>query len=607
MTGRAVRGRALLAAALVLATLAVFLPVLGNEFVGYDDDLYITANPQVRAGLSPRGLRWAFTTTHTGYAHPLTWLSHMLDVELFGLRAGGHHLMSVVLHAAVAVLLLLLLIPATGAPGRSAAVALLFAIHPLHVESVAWASERKDVLSAFFAMAALLAYLGYARSPGWRRYALVLGFYALGLLSKPMLVTLPGLMLLLDYWPLGRGLPGKSPPAGFRSRLGPLLLEKLPPLVLAGAWSACTWAAQKKAGIMGDTQVFPLAVRLDNALVSLVKYLWKTAWPTGLAFFYPHPGTRLSPAQTVPAALLLAAVTVLALRWRGRRPWLIVGWGWYLVTLLPVIGLVQVGLQAMADRYTYLPLTGVFIAVAWGSRDLIPAGRAGAALPAAVAVAAVALSLVTRGQIAYWKDSESLFTRGIAVTRGNFVAWNNLGNLRLSQGRPAEARAAYLEALRLRPGSTEALYNLGVLEATGGRREEAASLFREALRSDPGNADAHFNLGLMLEQLGDAGSAEGQYRRALNIRPDDADAWSNLGLLLLKRGETRQAGEFFLKALGLNPALPEALVGLGDILAGEGRVREAEERYRKALAARPGYEPALRRLGLEGGAPAGGG
>ncbi len=490
--------------ALLLLVFLAYWPAVGNHFVSLDDETYVTGNPHVKGGLTGEGVDWAFTSLgYAGNWHPLTWLSHMLDVELFGLNPRGHHLVSIGLHASNAVLLFLVLRGMTGALGRSALVAALFALHPLHVESVVWVAERKDVLSTFFGLLTMAAYGGYVRQRSLGRYGVLLGLFALGLLAKPMLVTLPFVFLLLDYWPLDRVRP--PPPASRTKRkpaVGPapprgtdpepklsLVLEKLPLFALAALSAGMTWAAQSRGWAVNYR--FPLWDRLSNALVAYVAYLGKTVWPVNLAAFYPLPESGLPVGRVLAAGFILGAVTALVLWQRRRYPYLVTGWFWYLGTLVPVIGLVQVGSQAMADRYTYIPLIGIFILLAWSlpAFELVsPGARTGAIGGGALLLAG--LMALTWVQTTYWRDDQALFGHALAVTRGNWLAHNNLGAFYSRMGRDDEAYTHFKEALRLRPDMPDIHFNIGEALQRMGRLEEAAQEYRTALRLYPGHKPA---------------------------------------------------------------------------------------------------------------------
>jgi tetratricopeptide (TPR) repeat protein len=587
--------RRLVAAAVCLVVLValLYVPVRHHEFVNYDDDRYVTENGFVRSGLSPAGVRWAFTAIHASNWHPLTWLSHMLDVELFGLDPAGHHLSSMALHAANAVLLLLALYVMTGRLRPGLLVAMLFALHPLRVESVAWVAERKDVLAGLFWMLALLAYGLYARRPGLARYLGVLVSFALGLMAKPMLVTLPFVLLLLDAWPLRR-LEGE-----LRKRV----LEKLPLLALSGASIAITLVAQQSAGAMHASEVWPLGLRVANALVAYVVYLWKTIWPAGLACFYPHPASVGTGAELWPralgAGLLLAGVTVVVVLARRRRPYALSGWLWYLGTLVPVIGIVQVGSQALADRYAYLPLVGIYIVLAWGLDEWIDRReRLRAFLIPAVAVALAALATVTRVQIEHWSHSQALFEHALRVTRNNYVAHNNLGSVFESRGDLARASSHFEQALRIHEEFPPAHRNLGLALTKQGDLSRAIAHLERAVALDPGYADAHDSLGVALQRQGDIERAAEHFERAVGLDPDHVQARNNLGVVLESRGDLEGASVHYEHALRIDPDFAEAHCNLGNVLLSRGDPEGARTRYERALAIRPDFAEAHNNLGF---------
>jgi len=516
---------AVIATLLCLLTAAVFAPVLGYGFLHFDDGIYVTANRAVKAGVTWAGVRWAFSSVHHSNWTPLTWLSHMLDVELFGLAPAGHHLVNVVLHIANTVLLFALLRRMTGALRRSALVAALFAVHPLHVESVAWIAARKDLLSTLFGLLALWWYAGFAALGRRRDYGLSLLFAALSLLAKQMLVTLPLLLLLLDWWPLRRLAPDRPPGPRRRDRrsapsVADLVVEKAPFFALSFAASAVAFLAQRQGGSVADLEMLSLWRRIDNAVVSWVVYVEQTVLPVGLCAFYPFPRAP-HPGWLFGASLLgLIAVSVVAVWTLRRHRYLAVGWLWFLVTLAPVIGLIQIGNQALADRYTYVPLIGLFIMVSFGAADLLDRWRAPdrafamlcLALPCALAVPA---SL----QVRTWKDDRVVFERALAVTEGSFTAHNNLGNVLQEQGE-YEAAVRHLEAaLRLRPASPKVHNNLANVYLDLGRREDALRHLELALRLAPDAYQVHYNLARVLERLGRTGEAITHYRRAAELQP----------------------------------------------------------------------------------------
>jgi len=621
------RDRLLLAIVLALMVPAVFWPVSRHDFLNYDDNTYVTDNPRVAAGLTWEGTRWAFTATRAANWHPVTWLSHMLDTELFGLDPGRHHLVNVLFHTLNTVALFLLLTAMTGTLWRSAAVAALFGVHPLHVESVAWVAERKDVLSTLFWFLAAAAYLRYARRPAWGRYLPVAALFTLGLMAKPMLVTLPFVLLLLDFWPLGRWRGPVPARGGLSAVRRGLLLEKVPLLVLAAGSSAVTFLAQQKGASVTSLEAFPLLPRIGNALVSYVTYLFKTAWPLDLAVFYPHPGSGTPLWRLLAAVAVLALLSILAVVMSRRRPYLAAGWLWYLGTLVPVIGLVQVGAQAMADRYTYLPLTGVFIMAVWGVADAAGRWRWGrwALAPATAALLALCM-VMARGQSLVWGSSESLFRHTLAVTDGNHVAHkylgialrksgkaeealfharealrispgdaelhNNVGAVYMELGTLPEAVSHLREALRLRPGYVLARVNLGAALVDLGRLEEAGEAFLGALKDDPLNADAHNSLGVVRDGQGRIDEAMTHYHEALRLRPDHADARGNLGVALDKEGRYGEAMVQYREALRLAPGNANTHFNLGNALFHQGRLDEAAASYREALRLRPDFHEA---------------
>ncbi|HEY3129954.1 MAG TPA: tetratricopeptide repeat protein [Acidobacteriota bacterium] len=564
----------LLSLALLAVTAGAYWQVRQNDFVQYDDKIYVTDNKQVQQGLTLQGLRWAFTTTQGANWHPLTWISHMLDCQLFALNPEGHHLTSLLFHLANTLLLFWVLARMTFDPWRSAFVAALFGIHPLHVESVAWVAERKDVLSTFFWLLTFWAYFGYVQRPGVGRYLWIILLFALGLMAKPMLVTLPLTLLLLDYWPLGRFDPkrpdrqegrARSKPAGQGMRIAKkLTLEKVPLMALALLSSVVTFFAQRSRGAVASIQLIPLPARVANALVSYVEYLQKMIWPARLAVFYPHPGNSIRAWQVAGSFLLLAVVTLVVMRAARRRPYLPVGWLWYLVTLLPVIGLVQVGEQAMADRYSYMPLVGIFIIVAWGGAELLEkwsVPKAGAGL-AAVAIIAV-LAVITSIQVAYWRNNLTLFEHALQVVPRNYQAHNDVGAELAEKGRTVEAVYHLRQALRLNPRHAKAHFNLGLIVAGEGNTGEAIAQYHEALRLDPNYAEAHMNLGVALAQQGKISEALDHYSRALQISPDYAEAHINMGIELATEGKMNEAVEHFSRAVEIKPNSAEAHYNLG--------------------------------------------
>ncbi len=576
--------------ALVLLTLVVHARTVTFGFVRLDDPGYVTENPHVLGGLTPAGAAWAFTTTHRSNWHPLTWLSLMLDATLGGGWPGVFHATNVALHAANVLLLFHVLSRMTRFRGRSACVAALFAVHPLHVESVAWVVERKDVLSTLFWMLSMLAYTRWAERPGAGRYSLLLVFFSLGLLSKPMLVSLPLVLLVMDFWPLERLTTGKA--------LAQLLREKIPLLVLAAGSCWITLHAQSTGGAVQAFVSFPFATRIANAAVSCAGYLGKMVWPVGLAVPYPYDTASLVPSRVGAAALVLVAISVLAVLWVRSRPWLCAGWAWYLITLVPVIGLVQVGTQSMADRYTYIPLVGPFLFVVWGAADLW--GRA-ARLPRIVSAGAAAAGIVALAatafvQVGYWRDSTTLFTRAVAVTERNATAHNILGLEMDDRGRLDDAIAHYRDAVRFSTGWTDARINLASALARSGRLDEAASQYAETLRVAPDDLLARRGMGSVLAQQGKDGEATPYLRAAVAADPRDVPTRNNLAALLLRQGLADEAEANLVEVLRLDPHDATAHANLGALLAGRGRAAEAIAHLSEALRLNPNDERVRRNL-----------
>jgi Tfp pilus assembly protein PilF len=559
---------------LIFVTVAAYSAALKCDFVNLDDPTYVVGNATVRSGLTLAGVRWAFTSTEAGLWHPITWLSHMLDVELYGLNPSGHHLTSLLFHAANGVLLFLVLRAMTGAHWRSAVVAALFALHPLGVESVAWVAQRKDVLGTFFGLLALWAYTGYARRPTLPRFCLVALPFTLALMSEAMLVTLPFVMLLLDRWPLRR------PEERWQ-----LVVEKLPLLGMSAAVAVVALLAAHRSGAVAELGYLPPLARLTNALVGYAWYVARAAWPARLAVFYPLPSAR--PAWELGMAVtLVGSMSALAmLTWRS--PYVAVGWLWFLVMLLPVSGLVQTGSQAMADRFTYMPLIGLFVVVTWGARDAVARWPIRPSVTAACTVMLLAtLALRTWTQVGYWRSSVRLFSHALEVTGDNWLAHNNLGDALARQGRLDDAVVEFSEALRLLPRYPDAQYNLGVALMRRGQTDKAIGHYVAALRLDPDSPNAHTNLGLALLGQGKNEEAIAHLEEALRLRPD-AVAHFNLGLALARQGSNGRAIGHYRQALRLAPDLAEAHYQLAQALAARGRRPEADEHYAMAIRLRP--------------------
>ncbi|MFN2427187.1 MAG: tetratricopeptide repeat protein [Candidatus Binatia bacterium] len=571
MQSATVGRRAVVAAALFLSVVALYAPVREFGFVNLDDNEYVTENPYVRSGLSRENVEWAAKAFHSGHWHPLTWIALMTDCEWSGTDPRALHLVNVLLHGAGSAVLFLCLYSATRGFWLSAFVAALFALHPLRVESVAWVAARKDVLSGLFLMLTLWAWVAYAKRPSLGRYALVMVAYGLGLLSKPTLAVVPAGLVLLDHWPLGRrslsgSLSGENRSSSSEktesASLGWLLVEKLPLVALAFLTLTQTWAAQHAAGAVVDESL-SLATRIANASWHYGLYLRRTLWPFDLAVFYP-----LRPAPVPGAAAVaigVAALTLVAWRLRARRPYLLAGWLWFLGMLVPVSGIIQFGGQSVADRYTYIPHIGLFLALGWLAHDLLrrwPAARTVLAV-----LLLVGLAARSRDQLQYWRDSTALFERALAVTEENYFAHNNLGVALQAAGRQDEAARHYQEAVRLNPTWPEALNNLGIAHAW----------------------------------RGDFAGARGRFEDALRVRPDFARAENNIGTAYGREGNYERAIEHYARAVELEPTYFDALFGLADALERRGRRDEAAATYRSILELRPGFPPAITALARLGG------
>jgi tetratricopeptide (TPR) repeat protein len=635
------RGKAILIGiCLVILTAAVYRQVGTFEFVRYDDDQYVMENPVVSNGLSPGGIRWAFSSFEHSNWHPLTWLSHMLDVQTFGLDAGRHHQVNLLFHILNTLILFVVLQRMTGAMWKSGFVAALFALHPLHVESVAWIAERKDLLSAFFFLLTLLAYERYSRRESPWVYLLVVVLFGLGLLSKPMVVTLPFVLLLLDFWPLDRfafapsdvsaaaaGAAGKKILLLIKTNRV-LFLEKIPLLALSAVSCVVTIAAQRSA--MKPLEAVPFDARILNAIVAYAEYVYRCFVPDDLAVLYPY--RSVTTGQVLAAATLIAAITVLVVYRRKTRS-LMVGWLWYLGTLVPVIGLVQVGVQASADRYTYLPSIGLFILLTWLVADL------SARLPYRVAILAAGALLVLAGlsaatvsQARYWVNSEALFTHALQATKDNYVIHSNFGVWLAGQGRMEDAIRHYNEALRIKPDDGEARYNLANMLVRQANYREAIAQYREVLRSDPGHLMARNNLALCLVQTGDRRAAIEQFEEVLRLNPGFEAAKQNLAMLLaaeekakrpagglpapgpadgvaleenmrlgqeaVMQGDLDSAIAHFRGAVRSNPDLPAARIGLGLALAYKGDIDGAIQQFRAAIKLDPNNADVQNSLGV---------
>ena len=543
---------------LIAASLVAYWQITNHEFINYDDGLYITENSHVQAGLTFKSIKWAFTTCHASNWHPLTWLSHMLDYELYGLNPMGHHWMNLQIHLINTLLLFFILQYMTGAIWKSAFVAALFALHPLHVESVAWVAERKDVLSTFFGMLTILAYIRYVIKRNLFRYFLVFISLSLGLMAKPMLVTMPFVLLLLDLWPLKRlNLPLNQPAGSQNSNFIPLILEKIPFLVPVAISSILTLVAQHSSALK-TLESFPLQTRVANALISYINYIVKTLWPLHLSVFYPHP-ENLPAWQIIGATLLIAVAIFLSIHRLKKYPYIIVGLLWFFITLFPVIGIIQVGDQAMADRYTYIPLIGIFIILAWGGPDLLKKWTNKRIVPAILAISILLLlTMQSFLQTTHWKNSITLFENSIKVTENNWLAHNNLGIALFSEGKFDKAIYHYKKALNIRPDTVCAIKNLGVAMFDKGNLKVAFQYFNKAIVINPEDFDAYYKIGRILEKQGKFNEAIRYFTEVIRINPGYAPAYNEIGIILAQKGKLQKSKKFFLKAIQLNPNYKDA-------------------------------------------------
>ncbi len=611
---------------LSLLVVGLYGQMLGHSFVAFDDQAYVTQNYRIRHGITWDNLVWVWTSFHAHFWHPLTSLSLMWDCQVYGLNPAGHHFSGLFLHLANTVLLFFVLRAMTGSYWRSAFVACLFGIHPLHVESVAWVSARKDTLSTLFWLLAMGAYARYARDVGSvKHYFWTIFLTLLGFMAKPMLVTLPFVLLLLDYWPLARWRTRQDLPA--------LLREKIPLFVFSAVFAWIAVLAQQKGRALASLEELPLWLRMGNALWAYLWYGFKMFWPSGLAVFYPRPGFDFPLWKPVVAAIVLSGITWLVFRQREQRRYLVVGWLWYLGTLVPLLGLVSVGNFGMADRYTYVPLLGLFLMLAWGAVDAAASWRVAKVWLWVAAVAGlVVLMPVTFMQVGYWKNSRTLFEHARDVTENNWIAChgiglaleqegkfpeareqylralqirpdfdrarNNLGNLAVREGKIAEAILHYKDVLRNKPRDPDVLTNLGIALDKLGKTQEAMDIYAQALRADPDCVDAHVNFGFALARKGDRSSAMIHYRSALELCPENADAHNNLGNALLEEGDVSGAWQEYSAALTTEPRHADALYNAAGILAGWGRLEEAAQYYESVLQITPDDADAHANLGL---------
>jgi tetratricopeptide (TPR) repeat protein len=597
-------------AVLICSTLLVFQQVRNFDFVNHDDDVYVYENPHVLNGLTIEGVISAFTSSYAANWHPLTWLSLMLDCQLFGTNAGWMHLINLFVHLANTLLLFAVLKKMTGSLWRSAFVAAAFALHPMHVESVAWIAERKDVLSALFLLLTVAAYAGYVKCPSVFRYTAALALFALGLMAKPMLVTLPFVLLLLDYWPLNRLAPQPLKTSGRKPRtpapvhdghaiLYKIIVEKIPFFVLAAVSSGITFLVQRAGGAMDNSKALALQDRAANAFLSYVKYIGKMFWPEPLAAFYPFDAHRFTLWQAAMYALPLLVVSIFVIRFGRNHRYLPVGWFWFVGTLVPVIGLVQVGEQSCADRYTYIPYIGLFVIIAWGLPELLSKWpRRKPALGLSMVIVLTALGIGARQQTSYWRNSLTLFSHAIEVTQNNYVAYNGLGVAYIQLGRWQEAIEVLGQAIRIEPDYAVAHTNLGVSYKGLGRYQDAIDAHKQALRIKPDYAEAHNNLGVAYGSLGRWQEAIEAFKQAVRIKPDHAGSYNNLGIACGSLGRWQEAIEAHKQALRIMPDYAEAYCNLGLAYGMLGRYQEAIESYQQAIRIKPDFVEAHYNLGV---------
>ena len=614
-----------------LITIAAFWGIHNYEFINLDDPAYVTSNPNVQAGLTAKAVRWAFTQSHAGYWHPVTWLSHMVDCGLYGLNPGGHHVTNLLIHILSSLVLFWILKTTTRALWPSAFVAFVFAIHPLRIESVVWIAERKDVLCALFFLLTIAAYVLYCRRPGFLRYAAVFILYGFGLMSKPMAVTLPFVLLLLDYWPLERWLMNEAIPARKsksakkdvkKFSFSYLIVEKTPLFALTAVSSIIAFIVQRQAGAMETSEPLSLSIRLANAFISCLTYLQKTFWPNPLAPFYPHPGQALSMTHAIASAVVLLAITALIVRFSKTHKYAAVGWFWFIGMLVPVIGLVQVGDQAYADRFTYLPITGLFILIAWSVPPLLAKWRfKNAVLAASSAAIIAALSLVTYFQQHYWRDSITLFEHAIKVTEGNYVAHFGLADPLRAKGRLEEAMNHAAQCLALRPNHKGALNSMGLALIDAGRNDEAIGYFERALKVQPDSQEARINLGIALAKMGnydeaivhyqdviqkynapaarynlayalrrkgDYDGAIREYKIFLQSDPSNALVHYAIGFMFAEQGKGDESAAYLQKATEIKPDFLEAHESLGRLFAAQRKFDRAIRHFSEALRIAPG-------------------
>ena len=572
---------------LVAAIVVIYWPVYKYEFVKYDDDIYVTDNANIQSGLNGESFRWAFTASYAGNWHPVTWLSHTLDYQLFDKWAGGHHLINVLLHIANTLLLFCILVRMTGAIWPSAFVAAAFALHPLHVESVAWVSERKDVLSTLFWMLTIWAYSRYVENSKLKWYPAAIVLFVLGLMSKPMLVTVPFVLLLLDYWPLQRKFSHK------------LLIEKIPFFICSFAFCVVTFLVQKSSGAMAGIEIFGPGVRINNAIVSYVSYIAKMIWPSGLAVLYPYHGNELSETKVIVCGLVILVISICFIYQARRHRFLAVGWLWYFGTLVPVIGLVQVGSQTMADRYTYMTLTGLFIIIAWSAKEFVPKWRYRNIVLTLSAITVLAASaFVASRQVRYWKNSLTLFEHTLQITENNYIILGNYATCLSNTGRFDESVEEFNKLLRIKPNLAEAHNNFGNVLLKVDRVQEAIEHFKLAIKYKPNFAEAYYNMGNAMKKQGKLEDAISCYKQAIKIEQHLIDAYLNLAAVFNKLARFDETVETCKKALELEPNNATAHGHLGIGLAGAGKIDEAIKEFRIVLSAQPDDVEMHRNLGI---------
>ncbi len=586
---------------ILIATISsIYYQVFNFDFINFDDDGYVYENSYVLSGLNKASSCWALTTTRMANWHPVTWLSYMADTQMFGVNPMGYHLSNLFFHIINSILLFLLLCRITGALWRSCFVAFLFAVHPLHIESVAWIAERKDVLSCLFFLITIYLYSSYIEKPKLSKYIMALLAFAVGLMSKPMIVTLPFLLLLLDYWPLGRIHDleamklGNQHSGSIRSLFNNVILEKIPFIMLSILSAGVTIFAQYKGNAVSSLEELPFFYRFENAIVAYFSYILKTVWPNQLSIIYPM--SSLSTWEVIGSLLFLVFVSSIVIRYHKIYPYLLVGWFWFFISLLPVIGLLQVGLQKMADRYTYLPLVGLFIMIAWGMPELLNRLHYKRPLIAVVAVLIVlSLSFYSWRQVKFWENSEKLFTHALEVAHdGNFQAHNLLGLALLRQGRIDDAISQISEAVQINPKSPEMLFSLGKALAIQGKYDKAATQYDNAWRLQPNNAMANYNMGTILSQMGNFQQAVDFFLVAIKIDPDNYEARNNLGIAYAKLGKINEAITQFTEALRSDSQSSKINYNLGVTLAAQGRYSDADKYFKEALRIEPTYIDAKR-------------